>query len=82
MIPYYLVDAVVEAPFGSHPGEMVYAYERDEEQLREWVEASRTDEGTQAYLEKYVHGVADHQTYLDLVGWERLEELRQAAEGR
>ena len=82
MIPYYLVDAVVEAPFGSHPGEMVYAYERDEEQLREWVEASRTEEGTQAYLDKYVHGVADHQAYLDRVGRERLEMLRKAAGGR
>jgi acyl CoA:acetate/3-ketoacid CoA transferase alpha subunit len=82
MIPYYLVDAVVEAPFGSHPGEMVYAYERDEEQLREWVEAARTEEGTQAYLEKYVHSVADHQAYLDRVGRDRLEERRKAAGGR
>ena len=82
MIPYYLVDAVVEAPFGSHPGEMVYVHERDEGQLREWVEASATEEGTRAYLEKYIHGVADHQAYLDRVGWERLEALREAAEGR
>lgn len=82
MIPYYLVDAVVEAPFGSHPGEMAYVHERDEEQLREWVEASATEEGARAYLEKYVHGVADHQGYLDLVGRDRLEALREAAEGR
>jgi len=82
IIPYYLVDAVVHAPFGSHPGEMVYMYERDEEQLREWVEASKTEEGTRAYLDKYVYGVAGHQEYLDLVGRERLEALRAAAEGR
>ncbi|HIE37783.1 MAG TPA: CoA transferase subunit A [Anaerolineales bacterium] len=82
IIPYYLVDAVVHAPFGSHPGEMVYMYERDEEQLREWVEASKTEEGTRAYLDKYVYGVADHQEYLELVGWERLEALKAAAEGR
>jgi acyl CoA:acetate/3-ketoacid CoA transferase alpha subunit len=82
IIPYYLVDAVVHAPFGSHPGEMVYMYERDEEQLREWVEASKTEEGTRAYLDKYVYGVADHQEYLDLVGRERLERLKAAVEGR
>jgi acyl CoA:acetate/3-ketoacid CoA transferase alpha subunit len=82
IIPYYLVDAVVHAPYGSHPGEMVYAYERDEEQLREWVEASSTEEGTKAYLDKYVRGVADHEEYLELVGRERLEELRAAEEGR
>jgi glutaconate CoA-transferase subunit A len=82
IIPYYLVDAVVHAPFGSHPGEMVYYYARDERQLREWVEASKTEEGTRAYLDKYVHGVADHQEYLELIGQERLEELRAEEEGR
>jgi len=82
IIPYYLADAVVHAPFGSHPGEMVYCYARDEKQLREWVEASKTEEGTQEYLDKYTHGVANHQEYLELVGRERLEQLRAEEEGR
>jgi glutaconate CoA-transferase, subunit A len=75
IIPYYLVDAVVEAPFGSHPGEMCYEYCRDEEQIREWVTASQQPETTQAYLDKYIYGVRDHQEYLDLVGQERLQKL-------
>lgn len=82
IIPYYLVDAVVHAPFGSYPGEMVYMYERDEEAIREWVEASKTEEGTQAYLNKYIYGVANHQEYLELVGWERLQRVKAAVEGR
>ena len=82
IIPYYLVDAVVHAPFGSHPGEMVYCYARDERQLREWVEASKTEEGTRVYLDKYVHRVANHQEYLELIGQERLEQLRAEEEGR
>ena len=81
-IPYYLVDAVVHAPFGSHPGEMVYLYERDEDQLREWVEGSATEEGTKAYLDKYIYGLPDHQAYLDLVGRDRLDALKASAEGR
>jgi acyl CoA:acetate/3-ketoacid CoA transferase alpha subunit len=75
-IPYYLVDAVVKAPYGSHPGEMCYRYWRDEEQIREWVAASKAAETAQAYLDKYIYGVKDHQEYLDLVGRERLENLR------
>ncbi len=82
IIPYYLVDGVVHAPFGSHPGEMVYCYGRDEGQLREWVKASKTEEGTQVYLDKYIHGVANHQEYLELVGRERLGQLRAEEEGR
>ncbi len=72
IIPYYLVDAVVHAPFGSYPGEMAYVYGRDEVAIREWVEASKTAEGAQAYLDKYVHGVNNHAEYLDLIGQERL----------
>lgn len=82
IIPYYLVDAVVEAPFGSHPGEMAYLYERDEAQIRAWVEASKEEATTREYLEKYVFGVQDHQAYLDLVGRERLESLRTPSERR
>jgi len=81
IIPYYLVDAVVHAPFGSHPGEMVYCYARDETQLREWVEGSKTEDGTRAYLAKYVYGVANHQEYLELIGQERLGQLRAEEEG-
>lgn len=77
LIPYYLVDAVVESPFGSHPGEMCYIYDRDENQIKEWVEASKDPGNTQAYLDKYIYGVKNHQDYLDLVGRDRLEGLRK-----
>jgi glutaconate CoA-transferase, subunit A len=76
IIPYYLVDAVIHAPFGSHPGEMCYRYVRDEEQIREWIEASQKAETTQAYLDKYIHNVADHHAYLDLIGMDRLNMLK------
>ncbi len=76
IIPYYLVDAVVEAPFGSHPGEMVYLYERDEELIKEWVEMSKEPETTQEYLDRYVYGVKSHAEYLELIGKERLAHLK------
>ena len=82
IIPYFLVDAVVHAPFGSHPGEMAYLYARDEEQLREWVESSKTEEGTRAYLDKYIYNLSNHQEYLEFIGQERLEALKAAMEGR
>jgi acyl CoA:acetate/3-ketoacid CoA transferase alpha subunit len=79
-IPYYLVDAVVHAPFGSHPGEMVYEYARDEDAIRAWVNAAQTPEGTGAYLESYVYSLPDHAAYLDRIAPARLDELRQKAE--
>ena len=80
IIPYYLVDAVVNAPFGSHPGEMCYLYKRDEPQIREWVEASKEPETTQAYLDKYTYGVKDHKEYLELIGRGQINELRKGSE--
>lgn len=79
IIPYYLVDAVVEAPFGSHPGEMCYLYRRDEPHIRKWVQASKEPETTQAYLKEYIYGVKDHQKYLELIGERRLTNLRRGA---
>jgi len=76
IIPYYLVDAVVEAPFASHPGEMCYVHRRDEDQIREWVKAAETPETTQQYLDQYIYGVKNHQEYLERIGWERLNSLR------
>jgi glutaconate CoA-transferase subunit A len=82
IIPYYLVDAVIEAPFGSHPGEMCYVYERDEPHIKDWVQASKTPETAQTYLDKYIYGVKDHQEYLDLIGAERLQLLKDMVPGR
>jgi len=78
VIPYYLVDAVVHAPFGSHPGEMAYLYARDEPAIQEWASAARTVESAQGYLDTYVYGTASQEAYLDLFGQERLERLREA----
>jgi acyl CoA:acetate/3-ketoacid CoA transferase alpha subunit len=82
VIPYFLVDAVVHAPFGSFPGEMAYMYGRDEAGIKEWVDMSATAGGAQAYLDKYVHGVKDHAAYLDLVGKERLDQVVETRERR
>ena len=75
-IPFYIVDAVCEVPFGAHPTQMPYLYFFDEPHIRGWLTQTKTPEGTQAYLEKYVYGVADFAAYLDLIGADTLEKLR------
>jgi acyl CoA:acetate/3-ketoacid CoA transferase alpha subunit len=82
VIPWFLVDAVVLAPFASHPGEMCYCYERDEPHLQEFLKAAEAEQTTQAYLQKYVYEPETHQAYLDLIGRDRLEALQRANKGR
>ena len=81
-IPYFLVDAVVHAPYGSYPGEMAYLYGRDEAGIKEWVEMSKTAEGAGEYLQKYVFEPGNHAGYLERIGKERLEKCRELRERR
>jgi len=67
-IPFYVVDAVCEVPYGAHPTQMPYLYFFDEEHIGEWLDLSKTPEGTEAYFQKYVFGVSDFAAYLELVG--------------
>ncbi len=67
-IPFFVVDAVVEVPYGSHPCEMPGRYYYDEEHIALWLELSKTDEGIDTYLKKYVFGAADFNDYLQLCG--------------
>ena len=82
IIPYYLVDAVVHAPFGSHPGEMPYRYCRDEPEIKAWVEATKTQESVNAYLKEWIYDLPDHEAYLEKLGKERLDKLVEGRERR
>jgi 3-oxoacid CoA-transferase subunit A/glutaconate CoA-transferase subunit A len=77
-IPAHVVDAVIEVPYGAHPCNMPYLYFFDEEHIAEWREMSKTEEGAQQYLDRYVFGVPDFEAYLELIGGVRkLNELRR-----
>jgi glutaconate CoA-transferase, subunit A len=77
VIPYYLVDAVIEVPFGSYPGNMAYEYFSDEDHLRDWLKAENDPEEFSAFLNRYIYDVKDFNGYLDQIGgMGRLQELR------
>ncbi len=78
VIPFYLVDAIVEVPFGAHPCQMPYLYFFDENHISEWLSISKTDEGVENYLKKYVYYVDDFNQYLKLIGGaKKIEQLKR-----
>jgi len=78
IIPHHWVHAVVELPYGAHPGSVDGLYREDEAHLREYVEAAKTPDAFRAYLERYVTGVKNHWEYLERVGGlRRLSDLRE-----
>lgn len=68
VIPGFRVSHVVHLPFSAHPSGVYGIYDFDEEHIELYAEASKTPEGFQEYLDKYVFGVKDHWGYLELVG--------------
>jgi acyl CoA:acetate/3-ketoacid CoA transferase alpha subunit len=78
-IPYYLVDAVVYAPFGAYPGGLPGVYEMDFEHFGEYFGLERQGRLAE-YLDRYVYSVASHEEMLEQrVGLKRLSELRRRA---
>ena len=77
VIPGLLVSHVVESPFAAHPTSVYREYDHDAEQVKSYVEGTRTPESLHEYLDRYVYGVKDHWEYLDRVGgMRRLNSLR------
>jgi len=83
-IPFYVVDAVVEMPYGAHPCQMPYKYFFDEDHIGEWLKVSKSDQGAKEYFDKYVFSVKDFEEYLELVGgvkkMRRLKRVEQLKE--
>ncbi len=76
-IPYYLVDAVAEVPYGSYPGNMPYEYYSDEEHLAEWLAMEESEETYRSFLDRYIFNPRDFNEYLALCGGlEKLKQLR------
>jgi glutaconate CoA-transferase subunit A len=75
-LPGFMVDAVVEVPFGAHPTSFNPRYGYDTAFHREWIAVARDPDGANTWMQKYVHEPATQEDYLDRVGGpSRLEEL-------
>jgi glutaconate CoA-transferase, subunit A len=78
-IPYYLVDAVVYAPYGAYPGGLPGVYEMDNEHFGEYFGLERQGRLGE-YLEKYVYSVSTDEEMLERrVGLAKLSDLRRRA---
>ncbi|CCK79917.1 CoA transferase subunit A [Desulfobacula toluolica] len=78
IIPYYLVDAVCEVPYGSYPGNMAYEYFSDEEHIQEWMRLEKDPEAFKEFLDKNIYQCETHFDYLQKNGgMEKMRKLRQ-----
>jgi glutaconate CoA-transferase, subunit A len=70
LIPGIVVDAICHVPYCAHPSYTQGYYDRDNSFYLEWDELSASNERMQAYLDEWVFGVPDRNTYWQKQGAE------------
>jgi glutaconate CoA-transferase subunit A len=78
VIPRYKIEHLVEQPYGAHPTSCFPFYAHDVRHILEYAEAAQTQEGLDAYLDRYVHGPQSNEAYLEAAAdVERLIKLER-----
>tara|TARA_B100000029_G_scaffold453451_2_gene479252 strand:- start:4745 stop:5638 length:894 start_codon:yes stop_codon:yes gene_type:complete len=76
--PGFMVDAVVEVPYGAHPTSFNPFYGYDTAFHRDWIAVARDPEGVESWMQRYVYEPDTQEEYLERAGGtERLEELKR-----
>ena len=73
--PFFKVRAVVHEPWGAHPAPVQGYYNRDHAFYHEYHTATRSLEGSQVWLNEWVHGTPDRAAYLAKLTEERKQAL-------
>jgi glutaconate CoA-transferase, subunit A len=75
VIPGFLVNAVVECPFGAHPSPVQGYYKRDDTFFRQYHEQTKTKADSDAWLKRWVNDISDRKQYVNQLGACRVEDL-------
>ena len=75
VIPGFLVSAVVECRYGAHPSPVQGYCKRDDAFFRQYHEQTKTKADTEAWLQRWIHNVADRRAYMNQLGACRVDDL-------
>jgi len=78
VIPFWCVDAVIEVPFGSYPGNMPGEYFSDEEHLAEWLSMEKDPVKFEKFVDENIRSTKNFNEYLQRNGGiEKIQKLRR-----
>ena len=75
-IPCFCVNAVCHVPYGAHPTQCYNYYDYDNNFLKAYGAASKTEEDFKAFLQEWVYGLKGQEEYLEKLGVMRLINLK------
>lgn len=76
LIQGFQVKAVVHEPWACHPSPVQGYYNRDDDYFAEYHSETKSRDGYEKWLDKWVYGVDDREHYLSLLGDERINNLK------
>jgi glutaconate CoA-transferase, subunit A len=76
LIPGFIVSAVCQVPYASHPSYSQGYYDRDNEFYLKWDKVSESPELVKSYLDEWVYGVRGRTEYWQKLGEETQERLK------
>jgi glutaconate CoA-transferase, subunit A len=76
VIPGFLVNAVVECPYGAHPSPVQGCYKRDDSFFENYHQQTKTKADSDRWLQQWVQGTKDRPEYLARLGRERIDDLK------
>jgi glutaconate CoA-transferase subunit A len=68
VLPGFIVDAVVEVPYGAHPTSFFPNYGYDSRFHRDWIMAAQDNEQAIAFIDTFVRAPESQEEYLDAIG--------------
>ena len=75
-IPYFVVDAIVECPWGAFPSSVPFYYDYDAPFMRDMDKASRSAEDQKKWLDEWVYGPKNWEDFIVKLGAKRLLDLK------
>lgn len=78
VIPFFMVDAVIEQPWGSHPGNMPYKYYFDHQFTEDYLAMGRNGDPRvlEKWMDDWIYSLENFDQYLTKLGARRLYRLR------
>ena len=72
VLPGFMVNAVVEVPYGAHPTSFYPNYGYDSDFHRQWTSVSRDKDKVAEFIKKFVSEPENHSAYLEAIGGEKV----------
>ena len=75
-IPYFVVDAIVECPWGAFPSSVPFYYDYDAPFMRDMDKASRNPDDMKKFMDEWVYGPKTWEEFIVKLGAKRLLDLK------